>query len=229
MCGRYTQFTPADELEVYFEAITSNAAPISPNYNVTPGSIVPVVATGRDRVPVITTFRWGLVPSWAEDIRIGYQMINARSETIAQKRSFARPFQRSRCVVPSNGFYEWKRDGKAKIPYFLRRSDDEIMTFAGIYDRWRQPEGGPDLFSFSIITTSANPGIREIHDRMPVILDKAEVRDWLNPAASASELQKLMQPLPVDRMTLYPVSDAVNKPVNNYAELMDPLSGDGNM
>lgn len=223
MCGRYALFTAPDELEKYFEAIVSNAGTIEPNYNVTPGMVMPVVAIGREGVPVITAFRWGLIPNWAKEASIGYKMMNARSETIAEKPSFAMPFQRRRCVIPSNGFYEWQRDGKNRIPYFVSREDDDIMAYAGIYDRWRSPEG-MDVFSYSIITTTANERIQAIHERMPVVLNRQDVRRWLHPETSVGQLQELMQPLLEARTRVYRVSDAVNKPAHNYPALLDELS-----
>jgi len=220
MCGRYALFTAPDELEKYFEAIISNAGTIEPNYNVTPGMMMPVVAVGREGIPVITTFRWGLIPNWAKDPSIGYKMMNARSETIAEKPSFAMPFERRRCVIPSNGFYEWQREGKNRIPHFVRREDDVIMAYAGIYDRWRSP-GGTDVFSYSIITTTANERIRPIHERMPVVLNRQDVRRWLHPQTPRHDLQELMQPLPVAQTRVCRVSDAVNKPANNHAGLLE--------
>ena len=221
MCGRYALFTAPDELEKYFEAIISNAGTIEPNYNVTPGMVMPVVAVGRERVPVITTFRWGLIPSWAKEASIGYKLMNARSETLSEKPSFARPFQRSRCVIPSNGFYEWQREGKNRIPFFVKRADEELMNFAGIYDRWKSPEGS-DVFTFSIITTRANPLIAPIHERMPVVLGRHQVREWLHPATSSDRLTELMHPLPENVTEVFRVSEEVNKPVNNHAGLLQP-------
>ncbi|MCH8523984.1 MAG: SOS response-associated peptidase [Balneolales bacterium] len=224
MCGRYALFTAPDELEKYFEAIVSRAGTIEPNYNVTPGMMMPVVAIGRENVPVITTFRWGLIPNWAKDPAVGYKMMNARSETISEKPSFAMPFERRRCVIPSNGFYEWLREGKSRIPHFVRREDDVIMTYAGIYDRWRSPEGA-DVFSYSIITTTANERIKHIHERMPVVLNREDVRRWLHPETPLHDLQALMQPLPDDKTRVYRVSDEVNKPANNHAGLLDEQKG----
>lgn len=198
MCGRYKLVTAPIDLEEYFEAIISNAGTIEPLLNVTPGMFMPVVAIGRDKVPVITTFRWGLVPSWAKDPKTGYKMINARSETITEKPSFAQPFQRRRCIVPSNGFYEWKTEGKTKTPHFVHRTDDDIMAFAGIYDRWKYPDG-KDLFTYSIITTSANERIHDIHERMPVVLDKPEFKRWLSPEASQDELKALLHPFSTEK------------------------------
>lgn len=190
--------TSVDELEAYFEAIVSHAGTIEPLVNVTPGMVMPVVAIGRDKIPVITTFRWGLVPSWSKDPKVGYKMINARSETISEKPSFSVPFQRRRCIIPSNGFYEWRTENKHKTPHFVHRVDDDIMSFAGIYDRWKYPDG-KDLFTFSIITTSANMVISHIHDRMPVVLDREAFKIWLNPASDGTTLQKLLRPLPAEK------------------------------
>ena len=130
------------------------------------------------------------------------------------------PFERRRCVIPSNGFYEWQREGKNRIPHFVRREDDVIMAYAGIYDRWRSP-GGTDVFSYSIITTTANERIRPIHERMPVVLNRQDVRRWLHPQTPRHDLQELMQPLPVAQTRVCRVSDAVNKPANNHAGLLE--------
>jgi putative SOS response-associated peptidase YedK len=206
MCGRYKLVTAPEELESYFEAIISNAGTIEPLLNVTPGMFMPVVAIGRDQIPVITTFKWGLVPSWSKDPKTGYKMINARSESITQKPSFSVPFQRRRCVVPSNGFYEWMKDGANKIPHFVHRTDDHIMSFAAIYDRWKYPDG-KDLFTYSIITTSANDTIKHVHDRMPVVLGKDQIKDWLNPVTPEQRLLDMMRPLSTDLTTVEQVAD----------------------
>lgn len=198
--------TAPEELESYFETIISNAGTIEPLINVTPGMIMPVLAIGRDHVPVITTFKWGLVPSWAKDPNTGYKMINARSETITQKPSYAVPFQCRRCVVPSNGFYEWMKEGSNKIPHFVYRTDDPLMSFAAIYDRWKYPDG-KDLFTYSIITTTANDGIKHIHERMPVVLNKDQIKDWLNPVSSEQQLMEMMRPLSADLISVEKVSD----------------------
>lgn len=220
MCGRYALFTAPDELEKYFEAIISNAGTIEPNFNVTPGALMQVVAVGRDKIPVITTFRWGLIPHWSKDPSIGYKMINARSETITEKPSFAEAFRRRRCIIPSNGFYEWQRKDKEKIPHVVRRSDDDIMSFAGIYDRWKTPDG-QDIFSYSIITTTANEAINHIHERMPVVLNRDLVKFWLNATTPENDLLELLRPLPSEITQHYRVSDDVNKPANNRADLFE--------
>ena len=209
MCGRYKLTTAAIDLEAYFEAIVSNAGSIEPILNVTPGMMMPVVAIGRDKVPVITTFRWGLVPGWSSDPKTGYKMINARSETITQKKSFITPFKRSRCIIPSNGFYEWKTEGKLKIPHFVHRTDDEIMAYAGIYDRWKYPDG-KDLFTYSIITTAANEHISHVHERMPVVLNKTDFASWLNPKSDQETLLSYLHPFDND-LTSVEVIDRIQR------------------
>jgi putative SOS response-associated peptidase YedK len=223
MCGRYALFTAPDELEKYFEAIVSNAGTIEPNYNVTPGMIMPVVVVGRDGVPVITTFRWGLIPSWAVNPSVGYKMMNARSETITEKPSFSASFGRRRCLIPANGFFEWQRAGKSRIPNFVKRNDEPLMTFAGIWDRWRPPEG-PDLFTYSIITAKANAKIEDIHERMPVVLEKKHFAAWLARETDSDVLKNLLKPFDEDFTEVYPVNDLVNKPANNSVDLLLPRS-----
>lgn len=202
MCGRYRLTSLQPQLEEHYQAIASNLSTFEPNLNVTPGMEMPVVALGRERIPVITTFRWGLIPSWSKSEKTGYKMINARSETVTRKPSFSKPFQRRRCIVPSNGFYEWKKEGKSKTPWLIERNDLALFSFAGLYDRWKSPQG-EDLFTFTILTTQANQRVEQIHDRMPVILHPAEYSLWLHPGSDKKELLKLLKPLDESLISLH--------------------------
>lgn len=201
MCGRYRLTVSKTQLEEHYRAIASGLKPFEPSLNVTPGSEVPVVAVGREKIPVLTTFRWGLIPSWSKSEKTGYKMINARSETVTIKPSFSKPFQRSRCLIPCNGFYEWKGDGKEKKPWLIKRSDEEILSLAGLYDRWRSP-AGEDLFTFTILTTKANRVMEKIHDRMPVILNPEEYSFWLGSGSGGKQLEELLRPFEDSLMTL---------------------------
>jgi putative SOS response-associated peptidase YedK len=165
--------------------------------------------------------QWGLIPSWAKDTKIGYKMINARADTIATKPSFRAAFKKRRCLVPADGFYEWLRVGKAKRPYLYEVDGGAPFALAGLWEQWWGPDNkdGPPLESFTLITTEANELASQIHDRMPVILDKGDYEAWLDPANQDSDsVQELLVPFPADRMTARPVNPIVNNARNEGPE-----------
>jgi putative SOS response-associated peptidase YedK len=167
--------------------------------------------------------RWGLVPSWAKDPKIGNSLINARADTVATKPSFRSAFKRRRCLIAADGFYEWKKVGKAKQPYYITRLDGQPFAFAGLYEHWRHNDQRID--SCAIITTDANETIQPLHDRMPVILSPRDFSTWLNPdEADAAKLQDLLKPLPVDTLTLFPVSLQVNRPSYQGADCIESIT-----
>lgn len=221
MCGRYTFFTSAEDLESHFEALVSIQDSIRPNWNVTPGARMPVVAVGREGVPVIPVFRWGLIPSWAKEAAIGYKMINARRETLREKPAFGSLLERRRCLVPTNGYFEWKPDDRAKIPHYIHRPDRSLITFAALWDRWASPEG-EDVFSYSIITTDADPHLAGVHHRMPVMLPKSRHRDWLDNRLSVHEHLDLLLEAEVSDLVVTPADKRLNKPSENDAGIIDP-------
>ncbi len=191
MCGRYRLSRRKQLVEAYFASV-SEECEWSPRYNVAPTQ--PVLTIRQDsRAPVrrLSIMRWGLIPSWSKDPSIGDKTINARSETVATTASFREPFKSQRCLVPADGFYEWKREGKTKQPYCFEMSEGELFAFAGLWDRWRDPRGDV-IESYSIITTAPNFLLADIHDRMPAILRPDEYDLWLDPAfrdtASVSEM-----------------------------------------
>ncbi len=166
--------------------------------------------------------RWGLIPHWAKDMKIGYKLLNARAETIIDKPVFRVAFKRRRCLLPATGFYEWKHDGKRKQPYFIKIKDAEPFAFAGIWERWTSPE--EEVFeSCSIITTESNKIISEIHNRMPVIVDPAKYDLWLNPDTKQEHLIPLLKSYPSKKMMTYPVSDIVNSPKNDTPQCIEQL------
>lgn len=222
MCGRYAVFAGKENIEQAFGVTSDDPGLLEPNFNATPGSMLPVVLLGKARIKRIGSLRWGLIPSWAEDQSVGYSMINARSETLLEKPSFKKPFQRQRCIVPASGFYEWQELGKAKIPYYIRTLDQEVMGFAALFDKWEKD--GQTVYSFSIITTHANDLLAPLHERMPVILNKNSYDNWLDPLFDDMiMLQDMLKPYPIERMSLYRVSDAVNTATNNGPELVRPV------
>lgn len=222
MCGRYAVFAGKENIEQAFGVTSDDPGLLEPNFNATPGSMLPVVLLGKARIKRIGSLRWGLIPSWAEDQSVGYSMINARSETLLEKPSFKKPFQRQRCIVPASGFYEWQKLGKAKIPYYIRTLDQEVMGFAALFDKWEKD--GQTVYSYSIITTHANDLLAPLHERMPVILNKNSYDNWLDPLFDDMiMLQDMLKPYPTERMSLYRVSDAVNTATNNGPELVRPV------
>ena len=167
--------------------------------------------------------RWGLVPSWAADMKIGHKMINARSETVASRVAFRFAFQRRRCLTCADGFYEWRKlPSGRRQPYRVVLKDERPFAFAGLWETWRSLEG-EKVESCTIIVTDANDLLRPIHDRMPVILGPENFDAWLGPTAPSEEIQKLLRPFPDELLMLYPVSERVNRPDNDDPECIAPL------
>jgi putative SOS response-associated peptidase YedK len=226
MCGRYTLTQEQEALQAAL-GIPDLVHP-RPRYNVAPTQEVPVVRWG-EAGPAGAVMRWGLIPSWADDPRIGSRMINARSETVDRKPSFRGPFRRTRCLVPADGFFEWKaRDGR-KQPFLIRLPSGEPFTFAGLWDHWRDPRGG-EVASFTILTRDAAPTLRPLHHRMPVILPPELRHGWLDPAVAVPDLLSLARGepppgagLPGSDLEYFPVSTRVNSPRNDDPACVAPL------
>src|SRR5262245_42206111 len=210
MCGRFLMMTSGPVLAERFDL--TGFPELKPRYNIAPSQQVPVVRLGVDGGRRLELVRWGLVPSWADDVSIGYKMINARSETVAEKPSFRAAFKQRRCLVLADGFFEWQpRDGK-KQPWLFRIQGGEPFAFAGLWERWEKGEGEP-LESCTIITTEANDTVRPVHNRMPVILPQDSLAAWLDPEVkSADVLLPLLKPYPAAAMTTVPVGLRVNNP-----------------
>ncbi len=222
MCGRYTLATQLDLLADRFGA---DPGPVrhTPRYNIAPGQVVPIVMI--DSKPQIAMMRWGLVPYWAKDESIGYRMINARSETLAEKPSFRKPLESRRCLVPADGFFEWRQEGsgKRKTPMRFRLKNHEVFGFAGLWDRWRQPDGEM-LQTFTIITTDANELVGKVHDRMPVIMPQEAERTWLSSEkVDTKSLLALLTPYPAELMESYQVGELVSSPKNDSPECIQPV------
>ncbi|WP_409296713.1 SOS response-associated peptidase [Peribacillus sp. SCS-26] len=220
MCGRYTLTEGLQQLQAKFEFDFPEE--LIPHYNIAPSqNILAVTAEGSARRGNL--MRWGLIPFWAKDAKIGYKMINARSEGIDTKPSFKGPFRHKRCLILADGFYEWKREGKEKQPYRFIMKDEAPFAFAGLYDDWNKGEN--PVRSCTIITTEANSMTRDVHDRMPVILPPESYSDWLDPELhDAAVLKSLLVPYPADKMDKYQVSTLVNSPKNNTPDLLSPLN-----
>ena len=226
MCGRFVQAS-SPELLVERFGVDELAAPVhEPSYNIAPRASVYAV---RDRVEdggrrrYLSELRWGLVPSWAKDPKVGDRMINARAESLAGKPAYERAFRRHRCVVPADGFYEWQRRGARKQPMFVHRRDGEPMALAGLWAAWRDgdPPDGEWLRSCTIVTTVANGTVAPLHDRMPVVLEERDWNRWLDPEApDLDALARLMRPAADDLLVAYPVGTAVNNADNDGPHLV---------
>lgn len=216
MCGRYT--LTREEREIAEKLEVQESFEFTPRFNIAPTQEVPVVFHDGGRT--CTTFRWGLIPFWARETAIGSRLINARSETISVKPAFRNLLGKKRCLIPADGFYEWKKSGKQKIPVHIHLASREVFCFAGLWDCWRSPEG-QEIRSFTIITTEANEGLRTVHDRMPVILRKSDYQMWLDPSESNKEsLKALLRPYDSEEMQHFTVSPFVNSPRNEGAQCM---------
>lgn len=229
MCGRAYSTYSEEELRLrYLNKQKIKIPKFKPNYNMSPTHEV-LVHLIKDAKPQLSLFRWGLIPFWAKDIKIGYKMINARSETLAEKPSFRNAFKSRRCIVPLSGFIEWRRTDEAKRPFCISLQKEPIMSVAGIWETWKPegPEGKEELHTFSVITTEANKFMEKIHDRMPVILDAKDEAEWLDPDnTDTAKLSKLFKPCPSRRLQAYEVGVAINSPKNNSKEVIQPLTGE---
>jgi putative SOS response-associated peptidase YedK len=212
MCGRFTlRATPAELMEI-FEILREADFPIVPRYNIAPTQQVPAVRLSPEGDREWALLRWGLIPHWAKEAKIGSNLINASGESLAEKPSFREAFRKRRCLIPADGFYEWQAIAgqKTKQPLFIHRRDGKPFAFAGMWDRWRA-EDGTDVATFTIVTTEANDLLKPIHERMPVILRDEHFAEWLDaPKHPPAEVQHLLQPLPSGELQLSPVSTRVN-------------------
>lgn len=229
MCGRFTLNKSGEVIASAFQL--TEVPQVLPRYNIAPTQLVPTVlhtaensnAVGKN--PVLRQFhqlRWGLIPSWAKDPQMGARLINARAETVTEKPSFRSAFRHRRCLVIADGFYEWQRQERKKQPFYFLLQNGQPFAFAGLWERWRSPDG-EEIQSCTILTTEANEILRPIHDRMPVILDSKDYDLWLDPAVQNTEPLQLLRPYQSEAMTSYAVSTKVNNPANNTPECINSL------
>ncbi|MDQ0230025.1 SOS response-associated peptidase [Metabacillus malikii] len=222
MCGRFSLASDLNMLQEQFDFLMNEDFPI--RYNIAPSQDVLVIGSnGHERIG--KKMKWGLIPPWAKDKKIGYKMINARGETIDEKVSFKKPFQTKRCLILSDGFYEWKRTGKEKQPYRFIMKDNRPFAFAGLWEQWVQENENVSLYTCTIITTEANELTKDVHDRMPVILQENKYDEWLDRHNNDTlKLKKLLTPYDANLMEAYPVSQIVNSPKNDIQECMTNLN-----
>jgi putative SOS response-associated peptidase YedK len=232
MCGRFTLRTPASVIIEQFglPLLDGTATPLPARFNIAPTQQVLAIRQSAERAREAVMLRWGLIPSWAKDPSIGNRMINARGESVAEKPSFRRAFRSQRCLVLTDGYYEWKKTGKAKHPYYFHRPDDRPFAFAGLRESWTpksasgELDAGEAIESCTIITTDANEMARDIHDRMPVILREEDYDLWLDHNAdNPDSLQALLRPADNEMLEAYPISTYVNKPANQGPECIEPI------
>ena len=222
MCGRFTLHHSIEKIAQRF-SVPEFSLPFGPRYNIAPSQNVTAIIQTDQRE--FADFKWGLLPFWAKDPKIGNKLINARAETLGEKPSFKYALAKRRCLIPTDGWYEWKKQKGGNKPYYLRRKDSELFAFAGLWEEWKTPEG-EILATCTIITTEPNELMAQIHHRMPAILKPQHEAAWLDPAAHyAPALTQLLQTYPDDNLEAIPVSRAVNSPALDDATLLEPDPG----
>lgn len=225
MCGRYALTTSPEVLAALLE-LDYLRYHLVQRYNIAPTQIAPVARkSGGGEARELVGMQWGLIPSWAKDRSIGSRLINARGETAAEKPAFRSAFKRRRCLVPASGFFEWKKidAGKRpqKQPFYIYRADEQPIVMAGLWESWDDPERGEALETYTVLTTEANAQLRDLHDRMPVILEPEQFSTWLDPDQhDVGTLQSLLQPAAEGVLAMHPVSTRVNSPKNDDSTVL---------
>jgi putative SOS response-associated peptidase YedK len=219
MCGRYAFFSPTEAVKRIFAL--DEVPELEPRYNISPTQSVPAVRAGEEGARVFAMLHWGLVPKWAKERAIGNRMINARSESVAEKPSFRDAFRKRRCLVLADGWYEWQVTPDGKQPWFIHMKHARSLAFAGLWERWKDPVDGALLESCTIVTTGASESIKKIHERMPVVLAEEDWDRWLDTAFSETDkLSELLRPYEPKALAAWPVSRQVNAPKNQGPELI---------
>jgi putative SOS response-associated peptidase YedK len=218
MCGRFAQASAIQKVQEMLNIV--GQLDLTPRYNVAPSIPIIAIRENTDAAMEWATFHWGLIPHWAKDKKIGYKMINAKAETVHEKPSFRNAFKYRRCVIPADGFYEWRNGPNGKQPYYILAQNDEPLFFAGLWESWTSPE--ESIESCTIITTEATGNIREIHTRMPVTLTGEQITQWVDrDIQDPVKLHNLLTP--TAKLNYYPVAKTVNNPRNDTPECIEPL------
>lgn len=219
MCGRYSLFADFQKIEERFGEATFEMDEYEPSYNIAPSQqVLTVINDGsKNRLGYL---KWGLVPPLAKDSKIGFKMINARAETVHEKPSFREALKKKRCLIVADSFYEWKRTDDRKVPMRIKMKNDELFAMAGLWETWKSSTGEP-IHTCTILTTQPNELMASIHDRMPVILRPEDESTWLESSIKdVEQLKHIFQPLKEDWLEAYEISEAINSPKNNSAELI---------
>jgi putative SOS response-associated peptidase YedK len=216
MCGRFAFYSPGEATAALFGA--ASPTEVEPRYNIAPTQFIAAVRRDEHDTPELAMLRWGLVPFWAKDPSIGNRMINARSETVAEKPSFRNAYKKRRCLVLADGFYEWRKEGDVKTPYFISLADGSPFAFAGLWENWNSKECDESLQTTAIITTAASDFMAQLHQRMPVVMRPAEAERWLD--GDMEMLGELIDESPA--FQAWPVDRKVNNARNEGADLIDP-------
>ena len=223
MCGRFSLLASFDDLREFFQ-VEDGFNP-EPRYNIAPSQDIAVVRLQEGQRRLVP-LRWGLLPFWADDPKIDYRTINARSETVHKAPSFRAAFRSRRCLIPASGFYEWQKLQDGKQPYYIFRTDNKPMAFAGLWEHWENKEGEQIIESCTILTTEASEPVSALHNRMPVILEPGDFDLWLDPTQhDLAKLQTLLHPAAPEVLSMYPVSKYVNKAGNEGHECIEPVEG----
>jgi putative SOS response-associated peptidase YedK len=223
MCGRYRRTTREEELARRWSIPIPEQRDLPISWNVAPTSEVLAIRLKRDtKAQSFDWLRWGLIPYWSKDKRIAYSTINARAETIDKTPVFRQAFQKRRCLIPADGFYEWRKTRPPKVPFHIALKDESPFCFAGVWEAWKDPSTGEWLRSCSIITTEANELVAQIHDRMPVILRESDFATWLGDTRE-TDLKLLLRPYPPEVMQKWEISLRVNSAANNDPAIIDPI------
>jgi putative SOS response-associated peptidase YedK len=218
MCGRFTLRTPLHLLMRHFNLSAQEEWQLPLRYNIAPTQEIAVVVE-TDAGRALEMMRWGLIPSWSKDPKLGPPLFNARSETVAEKPSFRTALRRRRCLIPADGFYEWKKEGKLKLPFYIRRPDEQPFAFAGLWEQWQ------DVTSCTVLTTTANDLMKPLHDRMPVILSPNDYDVWLDLRNDDPEkLKYLFEPLPDDELVALPVNTVVNNARHDAPDCIESMA-----
>ncbi len=222
MCGRYSVILDEGLLSQSFKAKLGSDIPA--HYNASPGQYLPVITS--ENPSQVQLFRWGFIPAWAKDENVGYKMINARADGITEKASFKKAVQTQHCLVLANSFFEWKQNSisaKGKTPYRIHPTDQPLFAMAGIWNRWTNYETGEEIPTFAIITTDANELMQLIHERMPVIFPQESALQWVDKQAQLEQQLALLQPYDATEMEAFEVTRDVNKTINDYPQLLEPI------
>ena len=224
MCGRFTyEYTWQEIHDLYQLTLPYLQSNLQPSWNVCPTQTVPIVRRRSEDGRVAEMARWGLIPFWCKDLKeMKLTTINAKAETLRQSKLYAQPFEKRRCIVPANGFMEWKALEKGKQPYYIHAANDALFGLAGLWERWSPPDGEA-IDTFTIVTTSANAAVRDLHDRMPVILAPENFGRWLDQQTPLDEVQPLVAPCPDAVIAMHPVSRAVGNVKNDEPGLIEPV------